>query len=248
MTLTSIARPFAALLLFLAAAPSSAEELPTPFEADYEGSKFPFSAKAKITLERIGDYYRYTMRGSVRAAFFKWTEVYDCSVLQVQGAKFYPVESMHRDSRDHRRSVHTRFDWPRRSLRVTRGDGAVEVIGELPPVAWDLMSIQVRLRADVASAEPGAELKYDVIEKDQVKKRRLRIEGIDEVQTDQYLLQVMKAEVEDYKHRHEFWFAKNYSWLPVRVSIGGVTLDLASPPADASRAAIPAADSPPSCQ
>lgn len=248
MTLTSIARPFAALLLFLAAAPSPAEELPTPFEADYEGSKFPFSAKAKITLERIGDYYRYTMRGSVRAAFFKWTEVYDCSVLQVQGAKFYPVESMHRDSRDHRRSVHTRFDWPRRSLRVTRGDGAVEVIGELPPVAWDLMSIQVRLRADISGAKRGAELKYDVIEKGQIRNRRLKVDGIDEIQSEQFVLHVMKAEIEEDKHRHEFWFAKNYSWLPVRVSIGGVTLDLASPPADASRAAIPAADSPPSCR
>lgn len=237
-----------AFVLLLRATDLPAQELPAPFEAEYEGAKFPFSARATIALQRIGDYYRYSMRGSVRAAFFKWTEVYDCSILRIEGERFYPVEYVHRDSRDRQRNVHTRFDWSLRTLRTTRGGGAVEEKMELPPVAWDLMSIQVRLRADIAHADRGAELSYQVIEKDQVKRRRLKIDGVEEMQFDQHVLHVMKAETEDGKHRHQFWFAKNYAWLPVRVGIGGVTLDLVSPPAEAARAAAPPTDSPPSCR
>jgi hypothetical protein len=242
------ARLAAALILLHTASPSTADELPTPFEAEYEGAKFPFSATATIALQRIGDYYRYSMRGSVRAAFFKWTDVYDCSLLRVRGNEFIPVEYVHRYSREPDRNTLTRFDWEHRKMHMERGDGTAKDIGELPPIAWDLMSVQVRLRADVAAANRGAELSYDVVEKDEVRKRHLTVEGLDDAQLNDRTLKVMKAEAVDGKHRHQFWFAKNYAWLPVRVSIDGVSLDLASPPEKAARAAAPAGEAPPSCQ
>ena len=243
-----MARLAAALILLHSAAPSTADELPAPFEAEYEGVKFPFSAKATITLQRIGDYYRYSMRGSVRAAFFKWTDVYDCSLLHVRGNEFFPVEYVHRYSREPKRNISTRFDWEHRKMHMIRGDGTAQDIGELPPIAWDLMSVQVRLRADVAAANRGTQLSYDVVEKDEVRKRRLTVKGLEEIQLNDRTLNVMKAEAEDGKHRHQFWFAKNYAWLPVRVSIDGVSLDLVSPPERAARAAASADDTPPSCQ
>jgi len=243
-----MARLAAALILVYTAAPSTADELPAPFEAEYEGAKFPFSAKATIALQRIGDYYRYSMRGSVRAAFFKWTDFYDCSLLHIQGNEFFPVEYVHRYSREPGRNILTRFDWEHRKAHMMRGDGTAQDIGELPPIAWDLMSVQVRLRADVAAANRGAKLSYDVVEKDQVKKRHLTVEGLDDAQLNERTMKVMKAETENGKHRHRFWFAKNYAWLPVRVSIDGVSLDLVSPPEGAARAVAPGGEAPPSCQ
>lgn len=248
MKFPNTARLAAALILLNTATRSTADVLPAPFEAEYEGAKFPFSAKATIALQRIGDYYRYSLRGSVRAAFFKWTDVYDCSVLHIRDDKFAPVEYIHRYSRDPDRNVATRFDWEHRTMRVTRGDGTVQDISDLPPIAWDLMSVQVRLRADVAAATPGAELSYETVEKDEVRKRRLTVKGLDDVLSNERTLKVMMAETEDSKHRHQFWFAKNYAWLPVRVSIDGVSLDLVSPPEGAARAAAPAGETPPSCQ
>jgi hypothetical protein len=238
----------AALSLLPVAAPTPADALPAPFEANYEGSRFPFSASATIALQRMGDYFRFSMRGSVRAAFFKWTDIYDCSVLRLQDGQFFPVEYVHRDSREPERNALTRFDWTNRAMRTTRGDGAVQVLEDLPPVAWDLMSIQVRLRADVAGAARGAELVYPVIEKGHVRKRRLTVASVDEMQANEQTLKVVKAEANDGSHRHQFWFAPNYAWLPVRVSIGDVTLDLVSPPGEAARPASPASESPPTCE
>ena len=248
MKFANTVRLAAALIFLPMAAISAAAELPAPFEADYEGNKFPFSAKATIALQRIGDYYRYAMRGSVRAAFFKWSDVTDCSILRVQGERFFPVEYAHLDSRNPQRNLHARYDWERRALHIRRGDGAPEVVGDLPADAWDVMSVQLRLRADIAGAKPGTELAYDVIEKNHVKQQRLKIESFDDVQVGGRAMQIVSAEADDGKHRHEFWFAKNYAWLPVRIAISGVALDMVSSPEKAARAALPASNAVPSCE
>jgi hypothetical protein len=237
---------FALALLFWATA-SPAQGLPAPFEAIYEGSKFPLSAKVTIALARMGDYYRFSLRGSVYATFFKWTDVYDCSVLHLKGDGFYPVEYVHRDTRARRHNVRTRFDWPQRTAQVTRGDGTRREIHDLPEIAWDPMSVQVRLRADVAAARRGAELGYDIVGKDKIKHRRVRVSGVDQVPFDGNALQVVKAESISDDHDDAFWFARDYAWLPVRVTMGGVTLDLVSPPGDAARTAAPSADGVPEC-
>lgn len=235
------------LVLCSYATSAPAQNLPTPFEGEYAGSKFPFSAKVTLALSRMGDYFRYTMRGSVSATFFKWTDVYDCSVMRVDGATFYPLEYVHRDTHTSRHDVQARFDWAHRSVRVTRGDGTVRELTGLPNVAWDPLSIQVRLRADVATADGGAERSYAIVEKDEVKQRRVSISGISAMHIDGLLLQVVKARTVGGKHYNEFWFAKNYAWLPIRVSMGGVTLDLVSSPKDAHRDVTPATGAAPGC-
>lgn len=237
-----------ALLLCLAAFGAPAQTLPAPFSAEYEGSKFPLSAQVTIALARAGDYYRYTLRGTVWAAFFKWADVYDCSLLRVDGDTFQPLEYVHRDSHDSRRDVHTRFDWKQRVARTRRGGGTAEEVIPLPLAAWDPMSIQVRLRADVAAAERGTERSYELIEKGKIKHRRVRFDGVGKLGSDRDVLQVVKVETVGGKHDNAFWFAKNYAWLPVRVSMSGVTLNLVSPPEGAARPTEQAAGAPPVCQ
>lgn len=236
------------LVLCLAAVGAPAQTLPAPFSAEYEGIKFPLSARVTIALARVGDYYRYTLRGTIRAAFFKWADVYDCSLLRVNGDTFFPLEYVHRDSHDSRRDVRTRFDWKEHVARTTRGHGTAVEVNPLPQIAWDPMSIQVRLRADVAGAERGSERSYDIIEKGKIKHRRVRIGGVGEIQSDRDSVQVVKVETVGGNRDNAFWFARNYAWLPVRVSMGGVTLNLVSPPEDAARPAAPAAGAAPVCE
>jgi len=240
----------AALLLFPITVAALADGLPAPFEATYEGAKFPFSARATIGLQRMGDYYRYEMRATVHATVFKWTDIYDCSLMRIEEEQFYPIAYVHRDSRDADHNRQARFDRERHAVDLRRGSVGAQVIENVPKDAWDLLSVQMRLRADVANAAPGAELTYDVVEKDEIKARRLKVGGRDEAWLNGQTMGVVKAESigREAKHRHEFWFAADYAWLPVRVSVGGVTLDLVSPPKDAARVSAPSADSPPRCE
>jgi Protein of unknown function (DUF3108) len=237
-----------ALVFCLVVVDAPAQTLPSPFSAEYEGSKFPFSARVTIALSRTGDYYRYTLRGTVRAAFLKWTDVYDCSLLRVDGDTFHPLEYVHRDSRDSRRDVHMRFDWKEHVARTTRGDGTAAEVTPLPDIAWDPMSIQVRLRADVGGADRGAERSYDVVEKGKIKHRRVRFGDVGKMPSGRDSFEVVKVEAVGSKRDNAFWFAKNYAWLPVRVSMGGVILELVSPPDKSARAAAPATDATPVCQ
>lgn len=243
----SISRLVFALALFVWAVGSPAQTLPAPFEAQYAGSKFPLSAKVTMALARLGDYYRFTLRGSVYATFFKWTDVYDCSVLRVHGDRFDPIEYVHQDTRESRHNVRVRFDWSQHTVRVMRGDGTQHEIHDLPPIAWDPLSVQLRMRADVAAARAGAELGYDIVGKDSIKHRRVRVSGVDEVSFDESVLQIVKADTISGDHNNAFWFARDYAWLPVRVSIGGVTLDLVSSPGSAARAASAATAKIPGC-
>ena len=94
----------------------AAQTLPVPFEADYEASKFLYSAKAKIKLSRMDEYYKYTMHSVVHLGFIKQGEVYDCSILHVVGNRLYPVTYLHSKVNDERSNVRTRFDWTRKTI------------------------------------------------------------------------------------------------------------------------------------
>lgn len=222
-------------------ASAAAFTLPAPFEAEYEGSRFPLKAKAKISLSRAGDYYRYTLRGSVHAAMYKWTEVYDCSVVQLRAHEFYPLEYVHRDKRNPRRNIQARFDWQRRSVRIATGDGGEQQLDDLPRVAWDLMSVQLQMRADVPGAAPGTNFDYAVVGKDKITHHRATVEAIEPVDGNKYALEAVKIRAQGPKGVNFFWFAKDYAWLPVRIDLGGVTLQLVSSPEQAAR---PPADPP----
>lgn len=222
--------------------------MPAPFEAQYTGSKFPLSAKVTAGLSRRGDYYRYTMRSAVYMAFYKVTETYDCSVLHVRDGALYPLEYVHRDRRTSRRNLHTRFDWSSRTARTTRGDGAVLEVDELPRPAWDVMSIHMRLRADAAAAAPGAERHYAILEKGVLTRQRAKHEGVETTEVDGVTLRAAKMALESPKRASAFWFAPDHAWLPVRITVGGITIELTSPPEQAARRVEPPAETAPRCE
>lgn len=240
-------RRFAFVLLLFYAAGAAAGSPPVPFEAEYEGSRFPLSAKAKIALARAGDFYKYTLRGTVRLGFFEVTRIYDCSVMQLGAGTLRPLEYVHRDRRKPGRNLHTRFDWSDATVRTTVGDGSMREIDGLPGVAWDVMSVQVRLRMDVPGAWPGDTFDYAVVHKGELTHHRAEIEGRDTLDAGAREVQAVRVRADGPKRSNRFWFAGGYDWLPVRITMSGVTLELASPPEDAARAAGDSAGQAPGC-
>lgn len=240
-------RPAVALLALVAAgAVPAAPELPAPFEARYEGRRFPLSARATITFARHGEFYRYTLRGAVYLGFFKGTEIYDCSVMELQGGTLRPLEYLHRDSRKPERNLRTRFDWSRGVARTESGDGGVREVALAHP-AWDVMSVQVRLRRDVAGAAVGEAFEYAVVYRGELRRQRAQVEGRETIETEAGRVEATRVRSEDPKRTNFFWFAGDHAWLPVRLTVSDVTLELASPPGEAARPADPAPAEPPAC-
>ncbi|HEX7045005.1 MAG TPA: DUF3108 domain-containing protein [Burkholderiales bacterium] len=237
-----------ALALILAVAPAAAAELPAPFEAKYTGRRFPLRAEATLRLERLGDYLRYTMRASVAMGFYELTETYDCSVMQVQDGALHPLEYRHRDRRDGERAVRIQFDREHRRARVLRGNGSVTELEQLPSPAFDVMSIQVRLRADAPALGPEETREYAVVEKGGLRSHRVRRAGTESVPANGVAVQALKLAAESPRRTSTFWFAPAYGWLPVRMEVGGVTLTLASPPEEAARPIGPPPEEPPGCE
>lgn len=234
------------LWLVLSGAVSAAPTLPAPFEARFEGSRFPLSAKATLALARHGDYYKYTLRGGVYLGFFRGAEIYDCSVMQLQDGTLRPLEYVHLDSRKPERNLHTRFDWAEGRARTVRGDDSVLEVA-LPDTAWDVMSVQVRLRMDVAQAAPEATFVYPVVYRGELRRQRAEVEGRERVETEAGRLTATRVRSEDPKRTNYFWFDGDYAWLPVQLTISEVTLELASPPEEAARPPGPPLAEPPSC-
>lgn len=223
-------------LLGAASAPAGASApVPAPFTARYEGHRFPLSARATLALSRHGEFYRYTLRGAVYLGFFKGTEIYDCSVMQLHEGVLRPLEYVHRDSRKPTRNLRTRFDWARGIARTEGGDGRVRELALAQP-SWDVMSVQVRLRRDVADASPGAVFEYPVVYRGELRRQRARVEDRETIDTDAGRVHATRVRSEDARRTNFFWFAGDYAWLPVRLTVSDVTLELASPPAEAARA------------
>jgi len=238
----------AALALILTAAPTAPAELPAPFEAKYAGRRFPLKAEATLRLERLGDYLRYTMRATVGVGFYVLTETYDCSVMQAQDGALHPLEYRHRDRRDSDRAVGIRFDREHRRARVVRGDGSVAEIEQLPSPVFDVMSIQVRLRADAPALGSEETREYAVVERGGLRTYRVRQGGAESVPANGVALQALKLVAESARRASAFWFAPAYGWLPVRMEVGGVTLTLVSPPEEAARTTGAPTDEVPACE
>lgn len=236
-----------AALLLLCAFDAAAVERPAPFVAEYRSAKFPFSAKAEIRLLRAGEYFRYTMHSTVYLGFYRVTETYDCSIGRIRRDELYPLEYVHRDARKERRNLHVRFDQAAGVAHLTRGDGSTTQLRDLPQSVWDPLSIQLKLRTDAANAEVGARFDYAVAEKNGVKRYSASYDGIETILVGENSLEAARVTAESSKRPTIFWFAPKYGWLPVRMTIGQVTLELSSAPATAERPPSPPAAEPPRC-
>ena len=230
----------------MSATGAAAQSLPAPFEADYKAAKFLFTAKAKVRLVRVGEYYKYTMRSVVHGPFERG-EVYDCSVLQVVNSRLLPLTYVHERKDRESSNVRTRFDWSRNTIITTLSDGREREVKNVKDPVWDVLSIQLALLRDASSAQDTGSADYSVVNRGRLTSYRANREGVETIEVAGSSVKTVKVKVIGPKRTNWFWFAPDYSWLPARMHISEVVFDLASPPGRTRREANAAGDVPPEC-
>lgn len=161
------ARRALALALALAAGTASAAEPALqPYQARYRGAVGLLDTRVELT--RLGRHLRFEYRSQLAGRAF-----YECSVLATEGARFWPLEYLHREiGGDGRRDLAIAFEPERRRVIVTRA-AERETLEAVDYPVWDALSVQLRMRADLAAGR--AELHYRVAEKNGIRDRRFRV-------------------------------------------------------------------------
>lgn len=240
----SISALCAALLAVSTSA--AAVEIPKPFSATYLGRPYAVGKlEVVITLERIGDHLRYTMRSKASAPFYR-NEFYECSVMVVRQERIYPLEYKHTDKNNAAKNLTGRFDWNAHTATVTRADGdATRITGLVWPV-WDPLSLQVGIMTDLLNGKFGTERVYRLLDRNGVSERRLRVTGAQDIATATAALQATTVERTDGK-LERLWFAQAHGYLPVRIEIKNVSVELVSDPARAARESAAPSEPTPRC-
>lgn len=232
--------------LLMAAAPVTALEIPKPFSATYLGRPYAVGKlEAVITLERVGHHLKYTMRSKASALFYR-NEFYECSVMAVRKERIYPLEYKHTDNENPAKNVTGRFDWNTNTATVARADGKETRITGLVWPVWDPLSLQVGIMTDLLNGKFGTEQVYRLLDRNGVGTRRLRVTGAEEIATVSAALEATTVERADGKPER-LWFAKEHGYLPVRIEIKNVSIELVSDPARAARASAAPSESMPRC-
>lgn len=227
-------------------APVAAKEIPKPFSATYIGRPYAIGKlDTVITLERIGDRLKYTMRTKASALFYS-NEFYECSLMAVRGDRIYPLEYKHTDKNNPAKNLTGRFDWNTNTATVTRADGKETRIAGLVWPVWDPLSLQVGIMTDLLNGKFGAEKSYRLLNRDGVGQRRLRMAGDERIETGTAALKAVKVERTNGKSER-LWFAKEHGYLPVRIEIKNLNVELVSDPARAARDSPAPSASTPRC-
>lgn len=220
--------------LLTLSAPAVALELPKPFVATYAGTPYVFGKlEATITLERMGDHLKYTMQTIGTAPFYR-NELYDCSVLTLRGGRLYVLEYKHTDKKNAENNVSARFDWNARTVTVTRAGQDAKRITELQWPVWDPLSLQIGIMTDLLNKEFTTEKVYRLLERGEVKDRRLRRAGGANIEHAGAPLKVVRVERAD-RDTEQLWFAADYRHIPVRIQLKNIRADLNSDPAKSAR-------------
>lgn len=215
--------------LLMISAPIAAIEIPKPFSATYLGRPYAVGKlETTITLERIGVHLRYTMRSQASAPFYR-NEFYECSLMQLRGERIYPLEYKHTDKNNPDKNLTGRFDWNTNTATVTRADGdEARITGLVWPV-WDPLSLHVGIMTDLRNGKFGAEKVYRLLDRKGMTERRLRIVGDEQVETQSNTLKAVAVERVGGKSE-QLWFASEHGYMPVRIELKGVHIDLVSDP------------------
>ena len=213
--------------------PAAALEIPEPFSATYLGRPYMVGKlEAVITLERSGDHLKYTMRSKVSAPFYR-NEFYECSVMAVRGDRIYPLEYKHTDKNNAAKNLTGRFDWNTNTATVTRADGKETHITGLVWPVWDPLSLQVGVMTDLLNGKFGTEKVYRLLDRNGVRERRLRLAGEEQIGT---ATSPKATKVERTNGKPErLWFASEHGYMPVRIELKGVRVELTSDPTSVVR-------------
>jgi len=222
-----------AAALLAPSAPVAGLELPKPFSATYLGRPYMVGKlEAVITLERVGDHLKYTMRSQASAPFYR-NEFYECSVMAVRGDRIYPLEYKHTDKNNAAKNLTGRFDWNTHTATVTRADGTETRITGLVWPVWDPLSLQVGIMTDLLNGKFGTEKVYRLLDRNGVRGRRLRMVDAEQIEA-AIALKAVKVEHTNGKPER-LWFASDYGYMPVRIELKGVRVKLASDPTNEVR-------------
>ena len=225
-----ISRLLLAAALLALAHPAAARELPSPFSATYVGRPYLFGrADTTIGLERVGDYFKYTLSTEGRLVGYRNT-FYECSVVALREGRLYPLEYRHTDQKSPSHSLSARFDWNAGTATVTRGDGEQTRIADLAWPVWDPLSLQIAIMTDLLNGDFGAERTYRLLGRHGVSERHLRIERNERIDTKNGVIDAVRVARAD-GGAEQFWFASKYRYVPARIQLKSVQVDLVSDPA-----------------
>ena len=232
--------------LLAVSVPVAALEIPKPFSATYVGRPYAIGKlDAAITLERIGEHLRYTVRSQVSAPFYR-NEFYECSVMAVRKERIYPLEYKHTDKNNAAKDLTGRFDWNTNTATVTRADGKETRIAGLVWPVWDPLSFQVGIMTELINGTFGTEKVYRLLARNGVRERRLRLTADEDIATAIAVLKAAQVERTDGKSER-LWFAKEHGYIPVRIEIKNFSVELVSDPARAGRDSTAPGESTPRC-
>lgn len=218
--------------------PAGALELPKPFSASYVGRPYGVGKlETVITLERIGAYFKYTMRSNISAPFYR-NEFYECSLMQLRGERIYPLEYKHTDKNNPEKNLSGRFDWGARTATLKRSDDETRITGLVWPV-WDPLSLQVGIMTDLINGKFGSEKTYRLLDRRGITDRSFRNDGEDSVAS-LHAVRIVRAD----RPGERLWFASEHRYLPAMIEIKRIDVELVSDPRQAVRPPSPETQSP----
>lgn len=214
-------------------------DIPEPFTARYAGEKRIALIKARATLdlalERHGDYLKYTSHSEVRWSFYR-REFYDCSILELHsdqqhGDQLRPLEYQHIDEGDSDNDVHTRFDWQQQRAITQRADETEPRINDIQWPAWDPMSFQVALMAIAPEQAPGSTQDHSMVERGKRRDYRVTFAGSSADSESPGVYRVSSERLNSDKQvSNALWLAPDHHWVPQRIQIDDVAIDLQAAP------------------
>lgn len=229
------------LCLTLSTGILSAGTYPVPFSATYQGGKYLiFTAESIISLERYNNYYKYSVTTEGNVLFYT-RRIYDCSVMRIDNDNIYPIEHKHHDEDELEYSSHTTFNWDSRQASTVFGDGRKIVTALVDVPTWDPVSIHIKVMHDLINNQFTTTNAYKLIEHASLSDQPIKYAGEERVVSSHYSLQGHKVESAT-GNANKLWFSSDYQYLPIRMEISGVTVELVSDPETSRQQAKQVAD------
>ncbi|MEW5756087.1 MAG: DUF3108 domain-containing protein [Pseudomonadota bacterium] len=229
------------LLLLLTAATSLADDQIRPFIAHYEGKKkvllFTVTANARVELTRTGQYLKYVMDSTVKWSVFK-RKFYDCSLIRLDQHGMKPLEYLHVDESNKEFNVKSSFDWESNKAVTVLGSSAEPTTVDITWPTWDPMSFQVALMSAAPVQSIGKSDPYQVLERGKLKQHQVTFNGDRALDTRLGNMKVYEIISRKTKGGAALWLAPDYGWIPARITIDDVTIDLNAAPASKDRGEV----------
>lgn len=212
--------------------------LPTPFSANYEGTKYLFGkAKATISLSRQGEYYIYTMRSKIRFLWYK-NKVFDCSVIQLVNNTLRPIEHVHYETYDDKYNIQTLFNWEEGVAIADFQGRAKKTKFSIEAKVWDTMSVQVQLMNDVMNQRVTSGDQYQVAQLGSL--LDWKITDVRDVTADisGYSLNTVMISADFKDETITLWLSRKHHFFPVQILVNDVLVKVVSNPDSAQIEAL----------